>query len=168
MIRRSIQFFVAVVSSLLLVACSIPKKADVWLKRINLIADEDANGGTPFVCHVVIALDAAIKEQILALDSASYFNKVEKLETDRKDVLQIFKFDIIPGRDQLNKPIKVKSYSKATGAYLFAKYSAKGNFFGNVGEGVVMTVTFQNSKIKVETEKDKKEKKKKKKKKKKK
>jgi hypothetical protein len=160
---------IVVLLPMALVGCgATPKKAEVWIKRINFIANEDANGGSPFVCHVVITLTPGMKEQILTMDSAAYFNKAEKLEEDRKDVLQIFKFDIIPGRDQLNKRINVKSYMKATGAYVFAKYSAKGNFFGNVGTGTIMTVTFQNNKIKIESAKDKKDKEKKKKKKKKK
>jgi hypothetical protein len=83
------------------------------------------------------------------MDSKAYFNAVSKLEAEYKDSIEIFKFDVIPGKDQINKNIKVRSYSKALGAYLFVRYSAQGKFMENIGSAAVLIVKCMPDRIEI-------------------
>ena len=83
------------------------------------------------------------------MDSQTYFTQVNDLEKRYKDAVEIFKYDIIPGKNQLSKRIEPKSRTKARGVYLFAKYTGQGNFSENIGLAKKIVVKFQQHKMEV-------------------
>jgi hypothetical protein len=121
----------------------------VWLKSISFQVDPKANNGAPFVCHVVIPYSKDLKDRLMSMDSKAYFNNIDRLEKEYRDSIEVFKFDLIPGKNQLEKRIDVRSYAKAMGAYLFAKYSTAGKFMESVGASPIVVVKCQQYKIEV-------------------
>jgi hypothetical protein len=63
--------------------------------------------------------------------------------------LEVFRFDMIPGRDKLARPIKVRSRTKASGAFIFAKYSTPGKFMESIGRARKVVVRFKPNKWEV-------------------
>ena len=57
------------------------------------------------------------------MDAQTYFTQLEDLKKTYKDSLEIFTYDIIPGKNKTSKKIEPRSRFKAKGAYIFAKYS---------------------------------------------
>ncbi len=121
----------------------------VWIKNVSFQVDPKANNGTPFVCHIVIPYSEDLKSRISSMDSKAYFNNIAKLEKEYKDSIEVFKFDMIPGKNQLGKEVSLKSYAKAKGAYLFAKYSSPGKFAENIGASIIVLVKCLPYKIEV-------------------
>lgn len=125
-------FTTALVASALMISCGTFSDAIVWVKTISFQVNQNANGGTPFVCHVVIPYQKDMDDKISAMDAKAYFNDDISKSQESNPNIQIFKFDLIPGKNVVGKKVKVKSYSKARGAYLFVKYSKPGKFTANI------------------------------------
>jgi hypothetical protein len=121
----------------------------VWLKSISFQVDSKANNGSPFVCHVVVPYSKDLKDRLVSMDSKAYFNNIDRLEKEYRDSIEVFKFDLIPGKNQLEKRIDIRSYTKAMGAYLFAKYSTAGKFMESVGASPMVVLRCQQYKIEV-------------------
>jgi hypothetical protein len=131
----------------IIASCNLLPNTVVWVRNINFEIDQKANGGKPFVCHVVVPYNDELKELIVSMDSKAYFNKIAKLKKENKDFIEILEFDMIPGKNQINKPIKLKSYAKAKGAYLFAKYEIPGKFMEDIGGTPLATIRCLSHKI---------------------
>ncbi|MDR1390756.1 MAG: hypothetical protein LBI95_00040 [Holosporales bacterium] len=116
-----------------MVSCNGLPGATVWLKKIDFESDPNANGGTPFVCHVVIANSQDLCGKLRGMNSKVYFSKLTSLEKSYRDSLEIIKYDIIPGKNKLDQKITPKSYLKARGAFLFVKYLNPGDFTEEIG-----------------------------------
>jgi hypothetical protein len=131
------------------VSCSLIPDTVVWLRSITFIVDPKANNGAPFVCHVVVPYSKDLKDRLVSMDAKAYFNNIGKFEKEYKDSIEVFRFDLIPGKNQENKKIDIKSYTKAQGAYLFAKYSNAGKFMENIGSSATAIIKCQQHKIEV-------------------
>jgi hypothetical protein len=129
------------------VSCGIIPETIVWLKNISFQVDPKANNGSPFVCHVVVPYSKDLKDRLVSMDSKAYFNNIDRIEKEYKDSIEVFKFDLIPGKNQVNKKIDIRSSTKAMGAYLFAKYSTAGKFMESIGSSPVIVVKCQQYKI---------------------
>lgn len=121
----------------------------VWLKKVDFQVDPKANKGTAFACHIVVPYTSGLRDRIASMDAQTYFTSIEKMEKEYKDSIQVFRYDMIPSKNKLNQIIDIKSYSKAKGAFLFAKYSAQGKFMEDVGGSVSVVVRFLPYKIEV-------------------
>jgi hypothetical protein len=115
----------------------------VLLNKIDFEASPQANRGEAFVCHVVVAYSSDLCDRLQGMDSRGYFTTAESLRKTYKDSIEIFRFDIIPGRNRLNQKINIRSRFKAKGAFIFAKYSASGKFMESVGMSKHLVVRFQ-------------------------
>jgi hypothetical protein len=138
--------------ALSLVSCgsdmlSYPK---VWLQRASFRVDPKANEGRPFVCHIVISYSKDLYNRLAGMENAKdYFASVDALEREYKTAMEIFRFDIIPGKDCLNNKIKVSSYARAEGAFLFVKYETHGRFIENIGKLPIIFVECKEASIEI-------------------
>lgn len=123
----------------------------VWLKNITFEVDAKANNGTPFVCHIVVPYSKDLKDRLVSMDSKAYFNNCANLEREYKESIQIFKFDMVPGTNQVAKDIDIKSRTKAMGAYLFAKYGTPGRFMEVINSSPVALVRCLQNNIEVKS-----------------
>ena len=124
----------------------------VWLRQVDFEVDPKANNGAPFACHIAVAYSKDLYDKLQGMDSQGYFSTVSSLEKTYKDSIEIFKFDMIPGRNKLNQNISLRSYTKAKGAFLFAKYSSQGKFMENVGTTKTLVVKFLPYKMEVHSD----------------
>ncbi|MDR1034671.1 MAG: hypothetical protein LBL32_01920, partial [Holosporales bacterium] len=122
--KMALRKFVSILSISLLVACGILPDVRVWLRRADFEVDPKANNGEAFECHITVAYSKDVFDRLQGMDARGYFTSVDSLRKTYKDSIEIFSFDIIPGKNKLDQKIKLKSYSKAQGAFIFAKYSA--------------------------------------------
>ena len=125
----------------------------VWLRKVDFEVDPQANRGSSFVCHITVAYSQDLLEKLKGMSDAKvYFEQVESLKKTYKDSIEIFKFDIIPGRNQLDRQIKLRSYTKAKGAFIFAKYTTPGKYMENVGMAKTLTVEFLPNKMELHSD----------------
>jgi hypothetical protein len=121
----------------------------VFLKEVDFEVDPQANRGGPFVCHIVVAYSGDLYTRLQGMDANGYFTGAEALEKTYKDSIEVFRFDMIPGRDKLAQPINVRSRTKSRGAFIFAKYSTPGKFMENIGRARKIVVRFKPHKMEV-------------------
>ncbi|MDR2459015.1 MAG: hypothetical protein LBD43_02905 [Holosporales bacterium] len=146
---------VAAVWAMMLVVCCVVPACDmipetlVWLNKADFEVDPKANGGKPFVCHIVIAYSKDLYDRLQSMDAKGYFSSATSLEKTYKDSIEIFKFDLIPGRNKTDQSIDLKSRSKAKGAFIYAKYLTPGKFAENVGGARNITVRLLQSNMEV-------------------
>lgn len=144
---------IGLVAGGILASCSLLPNVPVWLKRVDFEVDPQANRGTSFVCHITVAYSQDLLEKLKGMNDAKvYFEQVEALKKTYKDSIEIFKFDMIPGRNQLNRPITLRSYTKAKGAFIFAKYTTPGKYMENIGLAKTLTVNFLPNKMELHSD----------------
>lgn len=132
-------------------SCGIIPKTSVWLKSVSFQVDQQANGGSPFVCHIVVPYSKDLLDRVSAMDAKSYFNSdISKINEHSSDV-QIFRYDLIPGKNVIGKAVNIRSYTKAMGAFLFAKYSRPGKFTAKIGASAILAVRCTSNNIQVLT-----------------
>ncbi|MDR0630520.1 MAG: hypothetical protein LBF70_00580 [Holosporales bacterium] len=148
-LRKSVKTSIAFCLVLGLSGCGLLPEVYVWLNKVDFEVDPHANRRTPFACHIVVAYSRDLKDKLQGMDSRGYFTNIESIEKIYKDSVQIFKFDIIPGKNKLNQKIDIRSRFKAQGAYIFAKYSTPGKFMENVGNSRSLVVRFMPYKMEI-------------------
>ena len=137
-----------------LVACSnlIPTSL-VWLKVVDFEVDPQANRGASFVCHITVAYSQDLFDKLSGMkDAKVYFENISSLKKIYKDNIEIFQYDLIPGKNQINKQIKLRSYTKAKGAFIFAKYTTPGKYMENIGLARERTVRFLPNKMELHSD----------------
>ena len=133
----------------LLAACSLIPDVKVWLNKIDFEVAADANRGDPFVCHIVVPYSKDLYDRLVNMDAQGYFPDSENLQKKYKDSIEVFKFDLVPGKNKLDQKIKLKSYKKAQAAFLFARYSTPGKFAENISDSASWVVRFLPYKMEV-------------------
>lgn len=136
------------------VACSnlVPTSL-VWLRQVDFMVEPRANSGKSFVCHITIAYSQDLFDKLSGMeDSKVYFSQINSLRKMYKDSIQIFNFDLIPGKNRENQPISLRSYTKAKGAFIFAKYTTPGKYMENIGLARTLTVKFLPNKMELHSD----------------
>lgn len=140
------------ITGLLITSCDMIPVVTVWLKKVDFEVDPKANNGTAFSCHIVIAYSKDLYDKLQNMDSKKYFLNSTSLEKTYKDSIQIFQYDLIPGRNKLDNKINLRSYTKAKGAFIFAKYDSQGKFAENIGMAQNLVVRFLPYKMELHTD----------------
>jgi hypothetical protein len=149
---QNIRWLLAVSAFFGLTSCGILPDVKIWLKKVDFEVAPDANKGEAFSCHIVISYSKDLSDRLQGMDSAGYFSSVVSLEKTYKDSIEIFKYDMIPGRNKLDQSIKLRSYGKAQSGYVFAKYSTPGKFMENIGPSPTLVVRFMPYKMEVSSD----------------
>ncbi|MDR0640520.1 MAG: hypothetical protein LBF65_02205 [Holosporales bacterium] len=136
------------------VSCGMLPDVHVWLKQVDFEVDPKANKSEAFECHIVAAYSKDLWDRLQSMDAQGYFTSADSLQKTYKDSIEVFSFDIIPGRNKLGQKINLKSYNKAQGAMIFAKYSTPGKFAENVGSSRSMVVRFLPHKMEIVADTD--------------
>ncbi len=125
----------------------------VWLRKVDFMVDAQANRGHSFACHIVVAYSQDLLDKLAGMaDAKTYFSQANSLVKTYKDNIQIFKFDLIPGKNRLNQPIQLRSYFKAKGALIFAKYATPGKYMENIGLARTLTVLLLPNKMELHSD----------------
>lgn len=119
----------------------------VFVKRVDFEVDPKANKGNPFVCHIVVPYSSDLVVKLHGMDAQTYFTQLSELQRLYKDKLEIFSYDIIPGKSRLKEKITPRSRTKAFGAYIFAKYTVNGKFAERLGLNKKILVKFEEYKM---------------------
>lgn len=105
----------------------------VYLQSVAFEVDPEANRGDAFVCNIVIPYSDDLNNRLKSMDAQTYFTQLEDLKKTYKDSLEIFTYDIIPGKNKLSKKVEPRSRFRAKAAYIFAKYSSPGRYSETIG-----------------------------------
>lgn len=149
---KFLKVFVFVITGLFFTSCDMLPNVAVWLKKVDFEVDSKANNGQAFVCHIVIAYSKDLYDKLQGMDSKGYFSESISLKKTYKDSIEIFAYDLIPGRNKLNQKISLQSYTKAKGAFIFAKYETPGKFAENIGMAQNLVVRFLPYKMEVHSD----------------
>ncbi len=141
-------------SNLLIVASAIlffsgcsSLERKVFVRRVDFEVDPKANRGNPFVCHIAIPYSSDLVVKLHGMDAQTYFTQLSELRRLYKDKLEIFSYDIIPGKSRLKEKIEPRSRTKAFGSYIFAKYTVNGKFAERLGLNKKILVKFEEYKM---------------------
>jgi hypothetical protein len=74
------------------------------------------------------------------MDAPAYFSIVDQLQREYKDSLEVFRYDMIPGKNVLDRKVRLRSYTKAVAAFLFIRYDSPGKFMENIGDSSSIVV----------------------------
>ena len=116
----------------------------VWLKKVEFEVSPKANEqnkGAAFACHIVVPYAQDLYDILRSMDSVGYFSKADSLEKTYGDSIQVFKYDLKPGINKEKVFINVRSYTKAKGAFIFAKLTP-GNYMRNIGGSENVVIRF--------------------------
>jgi hypothetical protein len=116
---------------------------------VDFEVDPKANNEQAFECHITIAYSKDLLDRLQGMDAQGYFTSADSLQKTYKDSIEIFSFDMIPGKNKEKQKISLKSYNKALGAFIFAKYSTSGKFAENIGSAKSIVVKFLPHKMEV-------------------
>ena len=122
----------------------------VLIKHIDFEVDPKANKGEAFACHLVVPYSTELSSRLKGMDSQTYFSQLPELQKTYKDTLEIFKYDLIPGKNKQNQRVEPRSRIKGRGAFLFAKYSTQGRFAESIGLAKKIVVEMQPYKMTVQ------------------
>ncbi len=125
-------YVVFITTCVLLSGCDTLEK-HVYIRNVAFEVDHDANRGSAFVCNITIPYSEDLNQRLKNMDAQSYFTQLEELKRTYKDSIEIFTYDIIPGKNKTSKKIEPRSRFKAKGAYIFAKYSSPGRYSETIG-----------------------------------
>ena len=125
-------YVVLITTCIILSGCEYLEK-HVYLRSVAFEVEPDANNGDAFVCNITIPYSEDLNQRLKSMDSKTYFTQFDDLKRTYKDSLEIFTYDIIPGKNKLSRKIEPKSRFKAKGAYIFAKYSSQGRYSETIG-----------------------------------
>lgn len=121
----------------------------VWLVNLNFEVDVKANNGRPFVCHIVVPYSDDLYNRLAGMKASDYFTNSAALKREYKDSIDVVSYDMIPGKNMLDQKLKIKSYTKAKAAFLFARYDNSGVFMENVSSSPSIVVRFLQYKFEV-------------------
>lgn len=119
----------------------------VFIKRVDFEVDPKANKGNPFVCNIVVPYSADLVQKLHGMDAQMYFTQLPELKRLYKDKMEIFSYDIIPGKSKIKQKVEPRSRTKAFGAYIFAKYTVNGKFAERLGLNKKIIVKFEEYKM---------------------
>ncbi|MDR1333220.1 MAG: hypothetical protein LBJ69_02330 [Holosporales bacterium] len=148
-VRKAHSLWLLATIGLIVAACGILPETLVWLQEVDFEVDPKANNGNAFSCHIVVACSNDLCMRLQTMDAKGYFQATTSLEKTYKDSIEIFKIDLVPGRDRKGYRVDIKSRTKAKAAFLFAKYLTPGKFMENVGVSNRITVRFLPNKMEV-------------------
>lgn len=142
------------ITGLLITSCDMIPVVTVWLKKVDFEVDPKANDDHAFPCHIVIAYSKDLYDKLQNMDSKGYFLNSTSLEKTYKDSIQIFQYDLIPGKNKLDNKINLRSYTKAKGAFIFARYESQpnGKYAENIGMAQNLVVRFLPYKMELHTD----------------
>ena len=124
----------------------------VILRQIDFEVDPQANKGEAFVCHLVVPYSIDLDQRLRGMDAQTYFTQLTDLQKTYKDTLEIFRYDLIPGKNKLNQKVEPRSRFRAKGAYVFAKYSSPGRFAERIGLYNKILVQFSSHKMELQND----------------
>lgn len=150
--NKIFKVLLAFITGFVVTSCDMLPSTLIWLKKVEFEVDPRANNGNAFSCHIVIPYSKDLYDKLQGFDSKTYFSQVNSLEKTYKDSIETFKYDLIPGKNKLNQEIKLRSYIKAKGAFIFAKYTTPGKFAENVGTSQKIVVRFLPCKMEVHSD----------------
>lgn len=126
----------------------------VWLEKISWSAHKDANEGMPVKVHLIYFYDEEYMKKITDKESSDYFENYETLKQDFGNKVELYEFDVVPGRAQDNIKIKPQKCD-AKGAIIFARYnSSKKSQRYNIGEDSEVRLIFKKDTIEIIEGKD--------------
>lgn len=150
--NKFFKILILIIIGVFFASCDMLPNVTVWLKKVDFEVDTNANNGRAFVCHIVIAYSKDLYDKLQSMDSKGYFSESASLKKTYKDSIEVFTYDLIPGRNKLNKSISLRSYTKAKGAFIFAKYETPGKFAENIGMAQNLVVRFLPYKMEIHSD----------------
>lgn len=141
--------FVILFLCIFLTACGMFEDMPVWLQKVDFEVSPDANNRSSFACHIVLAYNQELADRLKSMDARSYFSNLNELERTYKDSFELFKYDLIPGKNKVDQQIQPRSYRSAKAAYVFAKYTTQGRFAESLGNARRVTIRFMPYKMEV-------------------
>lgn len=144
-ISRSLLLF----GLLSLVGCGGKSYPMVFLSKVTVVADQDANINSVIPFDIVIACDGPLFDEVSKLTSKDFYQRREQLVLDHPQKLQVIPFELDPGQTIEHK-IKRKCLRRK-GALIFAGYGTAGTHRIRVANQRHLYVRLKNQMMKIES-----------------
>lgn len=113
---------------------SVPRGPSIEVQSISLIADPDANDNSAIPVEYIVVYDQQLFVKLLALSARQYFQQERQLKNDSPNVLETWRWEVIPGQALIEQPAKYTG-EDPVGAIVFADYYSPGDHRVRVGSG---------------------------------
>lgn len=133
-ISLRIRCAIGLLISALLIGCSSPIKAGlfdtVWnrltgpgsLKRVSIVADQQANNTSPVAVDIVIVKEKKVFDILSNLRAGEWFNARADLLRQHQSRVFVHSWEIVPGQ-KIEPPDPLSNESDVVGALVFADYA---------------------------------------------
>ena len=151
------QCFLCLMTLMLVVSCTFAPGNRFWLKKVEISAEDGINKNRIIVCNVVACYTDDANNVFKDLKAVEYFTTLKKKKAKYKDDIEIvLNVNIKPGTTKSSK-VKLKSYSRVKGIYIFARYTSgiEGEFEASVGKDTSVSISLRESDILVQSAKEK-------------
>ena len=110
---------------------------------VHFEVDEKANKKQPITCHIVATYSDDIGGILQNISAQDYFCREKEFQNKYRGKIEIvLNKTLMPGVNPPPSKVKLISYSKATGLFIFAKYKIAGSFAQSVGISPLIVVKF--------------------------
>lgn len=92
------------------------------LKRISIIADEQANNASPVAVDIVIVRERKVFDILSNLRAGEWFNAKSDLLRQYQQRLVVYSWEIVPGQ-KIERPEPLNNQREIVGTLIFADYA---------------------------------------------
>jgi len=97
----------------------------VWIEKVQFRVDDDMNDSAPVSVHMLVVYKQDVYDQLVGMNAEDYFKKSDQLRRDNPNMIDFFKWDIVPGQPKEEQSI-VPSRADGVGVVIFARYKSPG------------------------------------------
>jgi hypothetical protein len=94
---------------------------DIYLEKINISLDADANNQSATAVDLLIVYDPALLKVLMKMDAKTYYQTTEQIKLDYPEMLDIWHWELAPGQVVRDYSIERRADYPA-GAIIFANY----------------------------------------------
>ena len=134
LLRPLIRYFVRSLMGLclmVLTACA-PSIPGVNIQTLSLLSRDGANDNLPLSVDFVVVYDQELLKKLKTMTAKQYFASIDQLRRDNMSMLDVWRWEMIPGQFLGNYTPSFKS-SNAWGGFFFADYQKPGEHRFSVG-----------------------------------
>ncbi len=120
----------------------------IWVDSVSIVVDNDANESSATMVDIVVVHDQTLLAKLMGLTAQDYFQASEQIRRDNPGLIEIFRWEVVPGQCMFKVPVNIKG-SSPVGGLVFARYIAPGQHRVRLGKDRDLYIYLQRSNFSV-------------------
>lgn len=122
----------------------VPRGPAIEIQEVTIVADNNANDNTAVPVEFIVAYDQGVFVELMSMTARDYFQRSAQIKNDYPNIIQTWRWEVIPGQTLNNQPVKVTG-DDPVGAVVFADYTSQGDHRIRVGAGEHVRIHLKES-----------------------